>query len=101
MALPDVPEKAKVTPMAGDCSDKIQAAIDSVSGMPLVNGFRGAVVLATGTYKCSKTLTLHTSGVVLRGSGPSRDGTIIRMIDAPHACVVIGSKSDPQEVRSI
>ena len=96
-ALPDVPEKAKVTPMTGDCSDKIQAAIDSVSSMPLVNDFRGAVVLASGTYKCSKTLTLHTSGVVLRGSGSSRDGTTIQMTDAPHPCIVIGSKSGGQE----
>ena len=99
VALPDVPEKAKVTPMAGDCSDKIQAAIDSVSSIPLVNDFRGAVVLAPGTYKCSKTLTLHTSGVVLRGSGSTRDGTTIQMTGAPHACIVIGSKSDTQEVK--
>jgi len=97
VALPDVPEKAKVTPMIGDCSDKIQAAIDSVSSMPLVNDFRGAVVLAPGTYKCSKTLTLHTSGVVLRGSGSTRDGTILQMTEAPHPCIVIGSKSEGQE----
>ena len=97
VALPDVPEKAKVTPTVGDCSDKIQAAIDSVSSMPLVNDFRGAVVLASGTYKCSKTLTLHTSGVVLRGSGFSRDGTTIQMTGAPHACIVIGSKSQGQD----
>jgi len=96
VALPDVPEKAKVTPMAGDCSDKIQTAIDSVSTMPLVNGFRGAVVLASGTYKCSKTLTLHTSGVVLRGSGTGSDGTILQMTDAPHVCIVIGTESDSQ-----
>ena len=100
VALPDVPEKAKVTTMTGDCSDKIQAAIDSVSSMPLVNEFRGAVVLAAGTYKCSKTLTLHTSGVVLRGSGSSRDGTILQMTEAPHACIVIGSKSQGQESKS-
>ncbi|NBR71672.1 MAG: hypothetical protein EBT75_06220 [Proteobacteria bacterium] len=99
MAFPDVEEKAKVTPMEGDCSDKIQAAIDSVSTMPLVNDFRGAVVLAPGIFKCSKTLTLHTSGVVLRGSGSGRDGTIIQMTDAPHPCVVIGSKNNTQEVK--
>ncbi|NBR97061.1 MAG: hypothetical protein EBT48_05605, partial [Verrucomicrobia bacterium] len=80
-----------------DCSDKIQAAIDAVSSMPLVNDFRGAVVLAPGTYKCSKTLTLHTSGVVLRGLGSSRDGTTIQMTEAPHPCIVIGSKSGGQE----
>ena len=97
VALPEVPEKAKVTPTAGDCSDKIQAAIDSVSSMPLVNDFRGAVVLAPGIYKCSKTLTLHTSGVVLRGAGASRDGTTLQMTEAPHACIVIGSKNEGQE----
>ena len=97
VALPDVLEKAKVTPMAGDSSDKIQAAIDSVSSMPLVNEFRGAVVLAAGTYKCSKTLTLHTSGVVLRGSGSTRDGTILQMTGEPHVCIVIGSKNEGQE----
>jgi hypothetical protein len=97
VALPDVPEKAKVTPLAGDCSDMIQAAIDAVSGMPLVNESRGAVVLAPGTYKCAKTLTLHTSGVVLRGSGSNRDGTTLQMTEAPHACIVIGSKSDSKE----
>ena len=97
VALPGVPEKAKVTPMAGDCSEKIQAAIDSVSRMPLVNEFRGAVVLAPGVYKCSKTLTLQTSGVVLRGSGSSRDGTTLQMTEAPHACIVIGFKREGQE----
>ncbi|NBS87263.1 MAG: hypothetical protein EBS60_04175 [Verrucomicrobia bacterium] len=97
VALPDVLEKAKVTPMVGDCSDKIQAAIDSVSSMPLVNEFRGAVVLAAGTYKCSKTLTLRTSGVVLRGAGSGRDGTILQMTGAPHVCIVIGSKNEGQE----
>ena len=98
VALPDVPEKAKVTPTVGDCSDKIQAAIDSVSSMPLLNDFRGAVVLATGKYKCSKTLTLHTSGVVLRGSGSSRDGgTTIQMTGAPHPCIIIGSNSQGQD----
>ena len=97
VTLPDVPEKAKVTPMPGDCSDKIQAAIDSVSSMPLVNEFRGAVVLTPGVYKCSKTLTLHASGVVLRGSGSSRDGTTLQMTEAPHACIVIGSKREGEE----
>jgi hypothetical protein len=97
VALPEVPEKVKVPHTTGDCSDTIQAAIDKVSDMPLQNGLRGAVVLAAGIYKCSKTLTLHTSGVILRGSGSGRDGTIIQMTDAPHPCVVIGSKSDVQE----
>jgi hypothetical protein len=76
VALPEVPEKVKVAHTTGDCSDTIQAAIDKVSDMPLQNGFRGAVLLASGTYKCSKTLTLHTSGVVLRGAGSGRDGVV-------------------------
>ena len=96
VALPAVAEKVKVAPAQGDCSDKIQAAIDKVSAMPLGNGLRGAVVLAPGTYKCSKTLNLHTSGVVLRGSGTGIDGSVIQMTDAPHPCIVIGTLSDAQ-----
>jgi len=100
VALPDVPEKAKVTPMAGDCSDKIQAAIDAVSGMPLINGFRGAVVMAPGSYQCKKSLNIRTSGVILRGSGSDKDGTIIQLTDSPHTCVVVASGNMTELIKS-
>src|SRR3954462_6276716 len=70
VALPDVPVKRSVQPSAGkDDTAAIQAAIDEVAAMPLVGGFRGAVLLAPGEFTCSSTITISASGVVLRGSG--------------------------------
>src|SRR6476660_9451103 len=46
LPIPDVPVKATVSPVAGDDTSTIQAAINSVAAMPLdANGFRGAVLL--------------------------------------------------------
>src|SRR5690349_86620 len=58
VALPDVPAKSRVQPVGGDDTAAIQGAIDEVSKLPLVDGFRGAVVLGPGTFTCSKTLTI-------------------------------------------
>ena len=53
-----------------DDYQSIQAAIDRVSNLPLGDdGFRGAVLLKRGDYHVSKTLTIETSGVVIRGEG--------------------------------
>src|SRR5439155_21211596 len=44
VAIPDIPVKATVNPIAGDDTANIQAAINSVAALPLdANGFRGAV----------------------------------------------------------
>src|SRR4051794_30877921 len=69
VALPDVPVKRTVKPTGGaDDADAIQGAIDEVAAMPLEKGFRGAVLLAPGTFNCCKTITIAADGVVLRGS---------------------------------
>ena len=70
VAIPTVATKTNVSPVAGDNSARIQAAINSVSALPLdANGFRGAVQLAPGFYPVSNTLVIAASGVVLRGAG--------------------------------
>jgi len=70
IAIPEVGVKLTLSPQPGiDQTQAIQNAINAVSAMPLVNGFRGAVSLAPGTYDISNTLNISTSGVVLRGSG--------------------------------
>lgn len=89
VAIPSPAVKVTVEPMAGDNTDAIQAAIDKVAALPLVNGFRGAVLLKPGKYDCSKTLNITVSGIVLRGSGPGADGTVINMTGAPHLCVSV------------
>ena len=79
--LPDpttIPVMATVsTPGAGmDAGPVIQAAIDSVSAMPLNDqGFRGAVLLQAGTYEIPGTISIAADGVVLRGVGDDADDT--------------------------
>lgn len=76
--IPDIPAKITVAAVDGDATARIQQAIDYVSGLkPDRNGFRGAVLLEKGVYKLQGSLYLKTSGVVLRGSGASDDGTIL------------------------
>lgn len=84
VALPDVPARKTVAPSEGDDTGSIQAAIDEVSKLPLVDGVRGAVLLAAGHFACSSTLRITASGVVLRGSGADANGTVIEMTGEPH-----------------
>src|SRR3954465_12803880 len=63
--LPNVPLRKTVRPSGGaDDSATIQAAIDEVAKLPLKDGFRGAVLLAPGTYPCGQTITIPESGIV-------------------------------------
>ncbi len=91
VALPDVPEKARVRPSGLDDTTAIQAALDEVAALPLANGFRGAVVLESGEYRCEATLNLRASGVVLRGSGSGADGTSIVMLGKKHVAFALGA----------
>lgn len=92
VALPDVPVKIIVRPVAEkDNSEFIQKAIDSVSGMPLKDGFRGAVLLAPGKFICSRTINISVSGIVLRGSGSGKGGTTIWMTGKRHIAFIIGT----------
>ena len=69
--IPDLPNKVYVAWQAGDCSDRIQQAIDYVSSLKpdKRSGYRGAVLLSEGVFSLLRPHRLHTSGVVLRGSG--------------------------------
>jgi len=91
--LPVVPAKRTLTPTGGDDTVTIQAAIDEVSRLMLVDGFRGAVVLAPGHFHCSKTLNLTVSGVVLRGSGSGENGTVVELTGEPHNGISIAGES--------
>jgi len=91
VALPVVPVKRLVKPSGTNDDTKIiQNAIDEVAAMPMKNGFRGAVELASGTFTCAGPLILSESGVVLRGNGSGAGGTTIKMVGDPHTAVVIG-----------
>src|SRR5262249_31767426 len=80
VSLPNVPVRQSVSPSGSDDTSAIQAAINAVSALtPDANGFRGAVLLAPGTFNISLTLNINASGVVLRGSGSGSGGTVINM----------------------
>lgn len=69
--LPSVVAAQRLTPVAGDNTARIQAALDHATG---------AVVLAAGEYEIAGTLSITRSGVVLRGES----GASIRLTGRPH-----------------
>ncbi|WP_282937339.1 hypothetical protein [Paenibacillus sp. RC67] len=83
VAIPEVPAIRTLTPSGGDDTDAIQHEIDLIAAMPLVNGFRGALLLGQGTFNCSKQININASGIVVRGSGSGNNGTVILMNGAP------------------
>ena len=89
VAFPKFPVKKEVAPSGGDDTAAIQTAIGEVSAMPLVNRFRGAVLLKQGIFHCSKPVTIAQDGVVLRGSGSGTGGTLIELTGSPQGSVFI------------
>lgn len=112
--IPDVPVKVRVEALGDqntsakgknsrdqDATARIQAAIESMKDVPLDDhGIRGAVLLAPGTFRIAGTINLDVSGVVLRGSGSGKDGTILVAEGIPRALVQIGGDGAWQENRS-
>jgi hypothetical protein len=85
--IPVVETRVTVSPQVGDNTGVIQCGIDEVSRLPLINGFRGAVLLKPGEYACDRPIVIQASGVVLRGSGAGAGGSIIKMTGSPHLCI--------------
>jgi hypothetical protein len=98
VALPVVPVKQTVKPTGVDDAAAIQSALDAVAKLPMVDGFRGAVLLAPGDFQCSRTLTLNASGVVLRGSGSGTNGTTLVLGGAPHLGIAVRGPGAVREV---
>ncbi|WP_175403982.1 discoidin domain-containing protein [Mucilaginibacter sp. PPCGB 2223] len=91
VALPNIAVKKIIKPSGGaDDLQQIQAAIEEVAAMPMINGSRGAVLLSAGNYTCSGPIILSASGVILKGSGMDKNGTTIHMTGNPHAAIIIG-----------
>jgi len=115
VAFPDVPVKQTVHPLGNgeDDTANIQAAIDAVAALPPQNGFRGAVLLAPGTFHCADELRISKSGIVLRGSGSgggdgsderdakdARDGTVIWMSGKKHPAININAPGNVRGSRN-
>ena len=78
VALPTVPVRETIWPVAGDNTQHIQAAIDRVSARPRdAAGLRGAVLLRSGYYRMATPVRIQASGVVLRGEGMGDTATVL------------------------
>ena len=77
--VPNVPATAVVSPSGQDDTNRIQAAIDYASELPVdEDGRRGAVLLERGEFRIAGQLRIQASGVILRGSGAGEHGTTLR-----------------------
>lgn len=95
--IPDIRAVACVADTTGDCTLRIQQAIDRVAALPAgKDGFRGAVCLCAGTFRISAPLRIPASGIVLRGAGrdrtrllktgPDRDAAVRIETTRPQQC---------------
>lgn len=74
-AIPEAVVKVVVPVKDGDATLRIQSALNYVAKLPLgKDGLRGAVLLENGRYEVAGALKIHTSGVILRGSGTGVPG---------------------------
>lgn len=95
--IPLIPARISVTPTGADDTALLQSAINAVSAMPVGrDGFRGAVLLRPGRFHVQGQLRISASGVVLRGSGTSADGsTIVAEGIDRRTLIEIGSGASP------
>jgi regulation of enolase protein 1 (concanavalin A-like superfamily) len=77
VAIPNVATVVTVNPSGGDDTTAIKNAISTAASQPLVNGFRGAVQLGSGTFHVSSQININASGVVVRGAGSTNGTTIV------------------------
>jgi hypothetical protein len=87
-----------ISPVEGDNTEHIQAAIDEVEQRePDENGFRGALKLNPGDYEVSRTVYVRKSGVAIYGSGsgedPERDTILRRTGTRQEAVIRIGGQT--------
>ncbi len=91
--LPQVPVVITLSPIEGDNTARIQAALDEVGAMPIqAGGHRGAVQLNAGVFEVNQTLRMAKSGVVLVGVGSGEDptgNTIIRRTGTSTSQVIL------------
>ncbi|MFB6320059.1 DUF6298 domain-containing protein [Saccharicrinis sp. FJH54] len=76
--IPLVNAKVLVPNINADATADIQKAIDYIATLPPdQDGFKGAVLLDTGTFHVNGRLVIKSSGIVIRGSGTGRNGTTL------------------------
>ena len=90
--IPDVPVMIVLEPVEGDNTAHIQTAIDTLSKMPVhINGFRGAILLKSGTYEIAGNLRISSDGIVLRGEGSGENGSILYATGKDQRSIIVVS----------
>lgn len=80
--IPDVRNMVAVKNTDGNCSQRLQKAIDYVSALkPDKNGHRGTVLIGEGTFYLDQPLRISASGVVIRGMGKAKTRLVKRGFD--------------------
>ncbi len=78
VALPELPVVESISPISGDNHARLQAAIKRVEARaPDSKGFRGALLLKKGRWNVSDSIVIAKGGVVLRGEGQGKNGTVL------------------------
>ena len=68
--LPSIATVRSISPIDGDNTAHIQAALDELAALPQdEDGIRGALLLEAGNYEIHGTIVIRGSGIVLRGAG--------------------------------
>lgn len=68
--IPHVAVVKEISPVEGDNTAHIQAAINEISQLPLnADGIRGALLLKKGLYPVKGPIVVRHDGIVLRGEG--------------------------------
>ncbi|HTN19176.1 MAG TPA: hypothetical protein VL125_01830 [Pelobium sp.] len=98
VAIPKIMEITKtLSPLAGDNLAQIQSAINEVQALaPNSSGIRGVILLTAGTYNVSNTISITKSGVILRGMGQGKSGTVLKATKtAQHTLISIKGIETP------
>lgn len=79
----------------GDDYARIKSAIDEIARLPKdARGIRGAVHLKAGRYRISQPIIIRHSGIIVRGDGQGKNGTIIEATSTEHKTVVISAEGE-------
>ncbi|MEM1158391.1 MAG: hypothetical protein AAGH72_09055 [Verrucomicrobiota bacterium] len=102
VAIPFVPAVITLQPSGGDDTQSIQQALKKIGRMPLSkSGFRGALLLRSGTYHLQDTIHFDSSGIVLRGEGAGKQNgtTLLFSSDRQMDCIRMEGQGDYREDR--
>jgi len=103
--LPDVPVVKTISPIPGDNTPRLQAALDEVGKLPAQkNGYRGTLLLTAGIFELQGTLHLDRGGVVLAGAGdggePGKDTILRRTGHATDPVIRAGGKDAADQFKT-